>query len=162
METDFQGNAMRKMNKFFAAFAGFWRERRISIIVVALLIIGIVFAGLHDVGIVLGYLAATVIFVEITRRWRKIRNFVILFFTSILGMVFLSFLHEEVAVPLVSMLLGPGALESTGFRIFSDAVSLVILFFGPAGSFVGFTGALALGVIHLISSRKKPKTEADA
>jgi hypothetical protein len=152
---------MGKIKRFFSALVGVWRGSRISIIAVIMLVIGIVFVGLHDVGIVLGYLAATIIMIEITRRWRKIRNFIILIFASFLGMVFLSFLHEAVVIPLIRMLLGAWSLESAGFHIFSDAVSLVILFFGPVGIFVGFAGIAALGFFRLVSSRKKRKTEAN-
>jgi hypothetical protein len=151
---------MRKIKAILSALAGFWRRSRISLIIAAVLVIGVIFIGLRDVGIILGYLATTIVMVELTRRWRRIRNFTILLFASFFGIIFLAFLHEVVVLPLISLLLGAGALDSLGFYIFSDAVSLIILFIGPVGMFIGFLGAIVLGVFRLVSLGKKRKTEA--
>jgi hypothetical protein len=136
--------------------AGFWRRSRISLIIAGLLAIGVVFAGLHDTGIVLGILAAMVIVFEIVRRWRRIRNFIILFFASVFGIVFLAFLDEGIVKPVVGFLGGPGAVKSAGFEVFNQIVSLVMLFFGVACLLTGFFGTIVMAAWHLARLRKKP------
>jgi hypothetical protein len=110
---------------------------------------------------ILGYLATTILMVELTRRWRKIRYFVILFFASFLGMILLAFLHEEVVSPLVSLFTGAAAVKSLGFRIFSDVVSLVMIFIGVMGIVIGIAGTLILGILRLVGLRNRRRTEAN-
>ena len=153
---------MRKIKEILSAAGRFWQRGRISLIIAAALVVAIVFVGLHDVGIILGYIAATLIMVEVTRRWRRIRNFIVLFFSSFFGMILLAFLHEEVVAPLIGLVTGAAAQENLGFRIFSDAVSLVILFFGPVGLFIGFIGTVALSVWRLAALVKRRKASGGA
>jgi hypothetical protein len=150
---------MPKIKERLSALAAFWRKGRISWVLVALLVISVIFLGLHDVGMILGYLATTILMVELTRRWRKIRYFVILFFASFLGMILLAFLHEEVVSPLVSLFTGAAAVKSLGFRIFSDVVSLVMIFIGVMGIVIGIAGTLILGILRLVGLRNKRRTE---
>ena len=152
---------MPKIKERLSALAGFWQRSRISLVVAALLVIAVIFIGLHDVGLILGYLATTIIMVELTRRWRKIRNFVILFFASFLGMILLAFLHEEVVSPLVSLFTGADADMSLGFRIFSDVVSLVMIFIGVMGIVIGIAGTIILGILRLVGLKNRHRTEAN-
>lgn len=147
------------MKERLSALGRFWRRSRVSLILAALLIIAVVFIGLHDIGMILGYLATLIIMVELTRRWRKIRNFIILLVASFFGIILLAFLHEEVVGPLVRLMLGAGALESLGFRIFSDAVSLIMIFVGAMGLIIGLAGTIILGILRLVAWRKNPDTE---
>ena len=149
------------MKQRLMALAKFWQRRRISLVLIILLIIAVVILGLHDTGMILAYLATAIIMLELTRHWRKIRNFVILLFGSIAGIILLSFLHEVVVEPLVRILLGPGALQSLGFRIFSDGVSLLMIFFGLMGTITGLAGAFILGVLRLVVWRNNRRTEVD-
>jgi hypothetical protein len=142
---------MRKIKEKLSALGRFWHRSRISLLIAAVLIIGVIFAGLHDIGIVLGILAAMVILIELTRRWRRIRNFIILFFASFLGIIYLSFLDEAVVKPFVRLLGGAGAVSGTGFDVFNQIISLIILFFGTAGLITGFLGAIILGVWRLVT-----------
>src|SRR3972149_7161483 len=118
---------MEKMKQRFLALVRFWQRRRISLALFVALVVAVVFLGLHDVGMILAYLATAIIIVELTPRWRKIRNFIILFFASFLGSILLAFLHVEVVSPLVRLLLGAAAIESLGFRIYNDTVSLAMI-----------------------------------
>ena len=148
------------MKKVFAALAGLWRRSRISFIIVAALAIGVVIAGLHDVGIVMGIGAGVVIFVEITRGWRRARRFGVLFFASVLGILLLSFVDAQVVKPLVQFAGGDGAVNGAGFQVFNQMVSLVILFFGVAGVLVGLLGAIGTGILNLAELIAKGKKEA--
>jgi hypothetical protein len=144
-----------------SAAAGFWQRRRISWILVGILVIAVAFYGLHDTGMILGILAAIVTVIELTHRWRRMRNFIILFFSTFFGLIFLAFLDVEVVKPFVRFFGGPGADTGTGFQVFNHIVSLIMLFFGAAGLFVGFFGAMMLGVFRLAGLRKRHRTEAN-
>jgi len=152
---------MPEIKPRLSALAGFWQGSRISLVVAAILIVAVVFIGLHDVGLILGYLATTIIMVELTRRWRKIRYFVILFFASFLGIILLAFLHEEVVAPLVSLFTGAAADMNLGFRIFSDTVSLVMIFIGVMGIVIGLAGTIILGILRLVGLRNRRRIKAD-
>jgi ABC-type multidrug transport system fused ATPase/permease subunit len=136
---------MPKIMERLSALAAFWRKGRISWVLVALLVLSVIFFGLHDVGLILGITAAIVIMIELTHRWRRAWNFIILFFTTFLGIILLSFLDVEVVKPFVRLFGGADAVNETGFQVFNHIVSLSILFFGAAGLIVGFFGALVLG-----------------
>lgn len=135
-----------------------WQRYRISFILAAVLVAAVIFIGLHDVGLLLGYIATTLVMLELTRRWRKIRYFLILFLVSFLGIIFLAFLHEVVVSPLAGWLLGASALKSPGFRLFSDIVSLAMIFPGVVGMVMGLAGAAILGVWRLATWKGKRST----
>jgi len=149
------------MKEKFAALARFWQRTRFSLIIAGVLVIVIIFVGLHDLGIVLGYVATIIVMLDLTRRWRKPLNFIILCVASFLALVLLAFLHEVVVIPLVTFIFGNGALSSPGLRIFSDTVSLIMLFICPMGFLIGFFGALVSGVFQLVTLLQSRKTEAD-
>jgi accessory gene regulator protein AgrB len=151
---------MQKMKEKLSALHRFWRKHRISFVLFLLLAVGVVFAGLHDTGIVLGILAAMILIIEMSRRWRRIRNFLILFAASFLGIIFLAFLDEAVVKPMVRFLGGAAAVNGTGFEVFNQIISLIILFFGVAGLITGLLGAFVLVIVRLVMLRNRPKTEA--
>jgi hypothetical protein len=134
-------------------------KSRVLFVLYGLLVIAIVFIGFDNPpGIILGILAVMMIIIELTRRWRKIRNFVMLFFASFIGVIFLAFLHEEVVTPLVTSLLGDGALNSRGFLIFNQIISLFMLFVGSAGLIVGLSGTVILGIVRLVAWKNRGRT----
>jgi hypothetical protein len=139
-----------------------WQKAHISWILVAILAIAVMFYGLHDNGIIIGYTATAIIMFELTKRWRKIRNFIILSLASLLAGIFLSFLHEVVVAPAVTLFTGLPADQVTGFRVFSDTVSLLIIFFGVTGIIGGLAGAFILGAARLASMINRHKTETNA
>jgi hypothetical protein len=149
------------MKQKLSALVRFWRRSRISLVLFIFLVIGVVFAGLHDVGIVLGILAGMVIMIELSRRWRRIRNFIILFLASFFGIILLSFLDAGVVKPFVRLLGGTGAVRGTGFEVFNQIISLIILFFGTAGLIAGFFGTIILGILRLVLWRNRHRTEAN-
>jgi hypothetical protein len=152
---------MGKIKRGVLALVRFWQRHRISTVLFIVLVIGVIIAGLHDVGIVMGILAGMVIMIDLSHRWRRIRNFVFLFLTSFFGIIFLSFLDEGVVKPIVSFLAGSGAVNGTGFELFNQIISLAILFFGTAGLITGFFGVFILGVFRLVVWRNTRRTEAD-
>lgn len=74
-----------------------------------------------------------------------------MFLISFFGIIFLSFIDVDVVKPAVRFLGGPGAETGSGFVIFNQIVSLVILFFGTAGLVTGFIGTVVLSIWRLVS-----------
>ncbi len=120
------------------------------------LVISVVFVGLDNApGIILGWLATTVLLTELTRRWRKVRNFLILGFASFIGAILFSFIYQVVVYPLAGILGGDAALQSRALDVFHEAISLLILFVTPVGMFIGVVGAVTLVILRLITLLSK-------
>ena len=120
------------------------------LVIFCALVISVLFVGLDDVpGYVLGYLATTVLFSMVTRNWRTLRRFLILFSVSLIGIIFLSFLYVEVICRIAVMVAGVSVLQSPLLRIIEMIIAYVILFAGPVGMFVGIVGVITLGIIRL-------------
>jgi hypothetical protein len=149
---------MARIRKIFKGLVAAWERYHIAYIIAGLLVVCVVFIGTRDRGMILGYIATTLIMVEITRRWRKILYFFLFGLTAFLSSIFLSFLHEEIVKPLIRILLGAGALNSLGFHLFHDAVTFYILFFGLMGVVIGALGMAALAVYRLISLITRDKS----
>ena len=96
----------------------------------------------NPTGIVLGWLAVTVLLVAMVRKWRKPRYFLILLFASFLGAIFLSFLYRVVALPLAEWIGGVNATDSAAWRIFHAVISNIILLAVPIGMIFGVIGFL--------------------
>ena len=132
------------------------KKTRFWLVVFAVLGVAVIFIGLDNVpGIVLGYLATAVLMTQWTRRWRRTWHFVVLFFVSVAGIIFLSFLLEVVVFPLAVLVGGSDAALSAGWNIFHVVVSLIIAFVGGTGLFIGLIGAIALGVVRLVALSKR-------
>ena len=121
------------------------RETWVLLAIFVVLVVAVIIVGLDNIlGYILGYLATTVLFFTATRRWRRIRRFLILLAASFLGIIFLAFLYVEVICRLAVIIGGAAALESLQMRIVQMVITYVILFAGPAGMFFGLAGSLAL------------------
>ena len=137
---------MKKTGEIFKMTVQAFRRYHLLLAVAGILIISVVFYGLHDRGMIIAYCATAIIMFEITYRWRQLKYFLWLALGAFFSSIFLSFLHEVVVIPLVRMFLGSRALNGLGFRIFHDAVSLWILFPGIMGLLTGIFGMIALGI----------------
>ena len=115
------------------------------------LVIGAIIIGLDNLtGIILGYLATAILAGAITRKWRKIKSFLILFAVSLVAIFFLSFLHEEVVYPLAILIWGITVLQSYTLNVFHVIISIIIVFACPVGMLVGLAGS----VVQCIRSRR--------
>jgi hypothetical protein len=119
------------------------------------MIIAIIIGIDNDRGILMGWLATTVLLIEISRRWRKEWQFLLLSVGAVVGAIFLSFLHEAVVYPLVERIGGAGALQSRGLEIFHFIITDIILLFTPMGIIIGIIGAITLFFIRLIMLGRK-------
>lgn len=136
-------------------------SRRGTIILLAvfvILVISVLIIGFNDApGYILGYLATTLLFFTITRHWRKIKSFLILFGFSLFGVFFLSFLYVEVIYRLAEWIGGINALHGVPMAIITMVITYVILFAGPVGMFAGIAGTVTLGIFRLISLKNRQK-----
>ncbi len=125
-------------------------------IIFGALFISVLFIGLDDVpGYILGYLATTVLFFLLTRNWRTVRRFLILFAVSLIGIIFLSFLHVEVICRVAVMVAGVSVLQSPLLGTIEVIITYIILFAGPVGMFFGIVGAITLGIMRLTAMRSR-------
>jgi hypothetical protein len=116
-----------------------------------LLLVVLVIGLDNAAGIICGNLAVAMLYIVMTRRWWKIRSFVILFFVSMLSVIILSGLYVEVILRLSMWIGGEGATENTAFRFVHFLVTNFMLLACPSGMLVGIIGASALGIIRLSS-----------
>ena len=123
------------------------------ILVLVVLIIGLN----HIAGLICGNLAVCMLYIVMTRRWWRIRKFIILLFVSMLSVIILSALYVEVIVRLAVWVGGEAAVDNTAFKVVHFIISNLILLACPSGMFVGLIGASTLGIIR-ISSLRKNKT----
>jgi hypothetical protein len=140
------GDVMKKSCEILKATVKAFQRYHLLLVVAGLLIIAVVFYGLHDRGMIMAYVATAVIIVEITYRWRKIRYFLFLALGAFLSSIFFSFLHEAVVKPMVGFFWGGGALDSPGFDIFHVIVTYYILFVGIMGIVIGVLGTISLTI----------------
>jgi hypothetical protein len=144
------------MKRIISAFKRIPTLTRILLTAFCLLMIMAVIIGIDDDrGILMGWLAIVVLIIEITRRWRKEWQFLLLSVGSVVGAIFLSFLQEVVVNPLVEKIGGAGALQSQGLDIYHFINKDIILLFTPMGIISGIIGAITLFFIRLIMLGRK-------
>lgn len=136
-------------------------NRRVTIIllvVFVILLISVLVVGLNDApGYILGYLTTAVLFFTVSRNWRKIKSFIILFAATFFGILFLSLIYVEVIYRLAEWIGGIEALYSTPMEIITTVFNYVILFGGPVGMLVGILGTMTLAIFRLVSLKKHRK-----
>ena len=123
------------------------RPRQGILIVLAVfcaLVIGVLFVGLDNVpGISLAYLATAILMIFLIRKWRRIKKFLILFVVSLVGIFFLSFLHELVYD--IAMMSGEiTAWQKNFLDIYHIVISLIVAFACPVGMVIGAVGSVML------------------
>ena len=134
-------------------------SRRGMFLLLSLFFVGVItvlIIGLNSIpGLVIGYLATIALFLTVARKWRRIRNFVILFFASFLGIFILSFLYVEVIYRLAVTIGGIPALESTWLSIVHLVISDFILLACPIGMLIGIVGVIVLIILKFLTARSK-------
>jgi MFS family permease len=132
------------------------RKKRIYLISFFLLLLCSIFVGLDNpTGIILGWLAITVLAIALVRSWRKPWYFLVLLAVSIIGAIILSGIYVEVAWPLASWIGGVNVTESAGWRVFHVIVSNLILLVTPVGIIVGLGGFIILCIWRLYERRHR-------
>lgn len=156
MMTTSVGDKDKDMAGKYSTLMGTRRATIALFTVFFLLVLVVMVIGLnHVAGIICGNLAVGMLYIVMTRRWWRIRNFIILFFAAVVGIIVLSALYVEVIWRIAVAIGGTGVTENTAFRIFDFIINNLILLAGPSGMLVGLIGAATLGIIRLSTPRKK-------
>ena len=128
------------------------RRNRPYVVSFVILVLSAVLIGLDNpTGIILGWLAVTVLLVAMARKWRKPWYFLILLFSSFVGAIFLSFLYMVVAKPLAEWIGGINAMDSAAWRVFHVIISNLILLVVPIGMLFGAVGFIIMGIFRLFT-----------
>jgi hypothetical protein len=135
------------------------RRTRIYVVSFLVLLLAAIFVGLDNpTGIILGWLAVTVLGVAMVRKWRKPGYFFILLVGTVLGAILLSGIYVEVAHPLAKWIGGANVSESIGWRVFHVIISNVILLCTPVGVFIGLTGFIIMIIWKIYDWRQRRRT----
>lgn len=133
--------------------------KRISILTIALLAIFIALIAValsigidSDRGVLVGWLGIIILLTEITRRWRKEWQFLVLIAGSMLGSILLSGLHE--------LLIGSeGIIQGWWPNFFHALITNSILLFVPMAMIYGALATITLFIMRLVTLRKKKESE---
>ena len=107
--------------------------------------------GLDNViGLIMGMAAASMIVIELTRRWRSIRRFLLLASGTFIVAVIASGLYVELIIPLARRLAGEGVLQTSGWQIFQEIISAGLLLISPGCIVIGLAGAAVLTLQRLV------------
>lgn len=146
-----------------APVLSFLQRNRWYLIWLVGLMLCIIFAGLDNpTGIVLGWLAVTILFLVLFRKWRRPRNYLFLFVATFIGAIFLSFIYSVVALRAAEWLGGPNATDSNAWKVFHAVISNIMLLGTPPGLFYGFFGFIIFSVVSLISLIRSKRAERGA
>ncbi len=133
--------------------------KRVSILTLVLLAVFIALMAVafsigidSDRGVLVGWLGIIILLTEITRRWRKEWQFLILIAGSILGAILLSGLHE--------LLIGTtGIIEGWWPNFFHALITDVILLFVPMAVIYSILAIITLFIIRLVTLRRKKESQ---
>jgi hypothetical protein len=133
--------------------------KRIPVLTVVLLTIFIAIMAVafsigidSDRGVLVGWLGMIILLTEITRRWRKEWQFLVLIAGTIIGSILLSGLHE--------LLIGTEGITQGWWQNFFHAlITDIILMFAPIAIIYGVLATITLFVIRLVTLRRKKESE---
>ena len=128
------------------------RSRKITFILavlVVVLIIGAIIVGVNDnvPGIILGYIAATLLFIALTYTWREMKKFLILTGASLVGFFVFVFLHN--AFYGLGIITSDISIVSHFMEVSHVAFFCLAIFICPPSFVVGAVGSIVFAVRKL-------------
>jgi hypothetical protein len=148
-----------KIKKKISSLPRLLRRNRPYVVSFVILVLSAVLIGLDNpTGIVMGWLAVTVLLVALARKWRKPWYFLILLFGSFISAIFLSFLYMVVAKPVAEWIGGINATDSTAWRVFHVIISNIILLAVPISMLFGAVGFVIMCVYRLFILIRRSRT----
>ena len=133
--------------------------KRISPLTIALLAIFIVLMAIgfvigidSDRGVLVAWLGVIILLTELTRRWRKEWQFLLLITGAFLGSILLSGLHQLVFI---------NSDTITGWwpNFFHALITDSLLLFVPMAIIYGLLATITLFIIRMVTLRKKKESE---
>lgn len=119
---------------------------------VALMAVSLIIGIDSDRGVLVGWLAVIILLTEMTRRWRKEWQFILLIAGAFIGAIILSALHEAVVG-------GDNIPQNWWLNFFHALVTDVVLLFTPMAIIYGLLATITVFVIRLVTLRKKRISE---
>jgi hypothetical protein len=105
-----------------------------------------------DHGVLVGWLAVLILLTEITRRWRKEWQFLLLIVGAVIGSILLSGLHE--------LVVGSDSLpQNYWLNFFHALITDIILLFTPMAIIYGLLATITVFIIRLVTLGKKKISE---
>lgn len=143
---------MSKIRDKLTALLRITRKNRLYLITFVILVLSAIVVGLDNpTGIILGWLAVTILILAMARKWRKPWYFLILLVTAFSGAIFLSFLDRVVALSIAKWIGGVNADKSTAWHVFDMVISNIILLCTPMGMLFGALGFIVMGALRLFT-----------
>jgi hypothetical protein len=119
---------------------------------IALMVVALCIGIDSDYGVLVGWLAVITLLTEITRRWRKEWQFLLLIVGAVIGSILLSGLHE--------LVVGSDSLpQNYWLNFFHALITDIILLFTPMAIIYGFLATITIFVIRLVTLGKKKISE---
>ena len=134
-----------------------WKRVPISTLIlltifVALIVVALVIGIDSDRGVLVGWLGVIVLLTEITRRWRKEWQFLLLILGSVLGAIILSGLHE--------LIVGSDSIVQNYWLNFLHAlITDSILLFVPMAIIYGLLATITIFIVRMATLRRKKAPE---
>jgi hypothetical protein len=121
-------------------------------IFIALIAVAFVIGVDSDRGVLVGWLGIIILLTELTRRWRKEWQFLLLIAGAMIGSILLSGLHQ--------LIIGTGGVIEAGWPNFFHAlITDVILLFAPMAIIYSILATITLFIIRLVTLRRKKESE---
>ncbi len=119
---------------------------------IAVMIIALVIGIDSDRGVLVGWLAIIILLVEITRRWHKEWQFLLLIAGAVIGSIILSALHDAV--------IGSDSIPQNWWaNAFHAIITDMILLFTPMAIIYGLLATITVFIVRLVTLRKKGVSE---
>jgi multisubunit Na+/H+ antiporter MnhE subunit len=99
-----------------------------------------------------GWLGIIMLLIEITRRWQKEWQFLLLIVGAIIGAIILSGLHEIIVG-------SDSIIQNWWLNFFHALITDIILLFTPMAIIYGIIGVITLLIIRLVTLRRKRVSE---
>jgi hypothetical protein len=138
------------------SFAAWKKIPVLTVVLLTLFIILIIVAlcvGIDsDRGVLVGWLGVLILLTEMTRRWRKEWQFLLLIVGAVVGSILLSGLHQLVVG-------GDSAPQNFWLNFFHALISNIILLFTPMAIIYGALATITVFIIRLVTLGKKKISE---
>jgi hypothetical protein len=119
---------------------------------IALMAVAFIIGIDSDRGVLVGWLGIIFLLTEITRRWRKEWQFLLLIAGTIIGSILLSGLHELV-------ISNQSVVQGWWQNFFHALITDIILLFMPMAVIYGVLATITTFIIRLVTLRRKKESE---
>jgi hypothetical protein len=143
----------------------FWRflwKNRVYTLPFTVLVVCMGFINLDNpTGIVLGWMAVSILLVALVKRWQKFRYYGLLLVMTILCGILVSGIDMAIALRLAKLIGGPEVTENVVWVVYNSIISNFLLLTVPMCVLFSFMGPVVLGVVKLVKLIQKQRSAAE-